>query len=82
MFHSKHPFAAMHAAARAVSGGPVYVSDAPGRSDGALLRRLVLPDGGVLRARAPARPTADCLFHDVMRDGRTALKVRPYLVPT
>ena len=30
MFHSKHTAAAMHAAARAISGGPVYVSDKPG----------------------------------------------------
>jgi raffinose synthase len=75
MFHSKHAAAALHAAARAVSGGPVYVSDRPGRHDFALLRRLVLPDGAVLRARLPGRPTADCLFADVSRDGATALKV-------
>ena len=75
MFHSKHPFAAVHAAARAVSGGPVYVSDSPGKHDSALLRRLVLPDGGILRAQLPARPTVDCLFRDVMNDGRTCLKV-------
>ena len=30
MFHSQHEFADMHAAARAISGGPIYVSDAPG----------------------------------------------------
>lgn len=69
MFHSKHPFAGMHAAARAVSGGPVYVSDSPGNHDADLLRRLVLPDGGIIRARVPARPTVDCLFKDVQRDG-------------
>ena len=75
MFHSQHSAAALHAAARAVSGGPVYVSDRPGRHDFPLLRRLVLADGGVLRARLPGRPTADCLFADVSRDGATALKV-------
>src|SRR5688572_412521 len=30
MFQSAHPMATFHAAARAISGGPVYVSDSPG----------------------------------------------------
>ena len=75
MFHSRHPAARLHAAARAVSGGPVYVSDAPGAHDFGLLRRLVLRDGRVLRALLPARPTADTLFEDPQRDGRSLLKV-------
>ena len=75
MFHTAHPAAGMHAAARAVGGCAVYVSDAPGKHDAALLRRLVLPSGAVLRALLPGRPTADCLFADVARDGRTALKI-------
>jgi raffinose synthase len=75
MFHSQHPAAGMHAAARAVGGCAVYVSDAPGKHDVQLLRRLVLPDGSILRALLPGRPTLDCLFTDVTRDGRTALKV-------
>jgi raffinose synthase len=75
MFHTQHPAAGLHAAARAVGGCAVYVSDAPGKHDAELLRRLVLPSGAVLRALLPGRPTADCLFADVARDGRTALKV-------
>ncbi|GIM11600.1 hypothetical protein Vretimale_15098 [Volvox reticuliferus] len=75
MFHSKHPAARLHAAARAVSGGPVYVSDKPGEHDFALLHTLVLPDGSVLRCSQPGRPTRDCLFADVLRDGKTLLKV-------
>jgi raffinose synthase len=75
MFHTAHPAAGMHAAARAVGGCAVYVSDAPGKHDAELLRRLVLPGGSVLRALLPGRPTADCLFADVARDGRTALKI-------
>ncbi len=65
MFHSAHPRGAFHAAARAVSGGPVYVSDAPDAHDTALLNKLVLSDGRVLRAdvaRAAEHPTA--LFAD------------------
>jgi len=79
MFHSKHPAAEAHAAARAVSGGAVYVSDYPGKHDFELLKRLVLPDGSVLRAALPGRPTADCLFSDVLRDNKSVLKVPPCL---
>lgn len=76
MFHSEHKGADLHAAARAVSGGPVYVSDKPGKHNFDRLKQLVLPDGSVLRALAPARPTRDCLFRDVTKDLRTLLKVR------
>jgi hypothetical protein len=75
-FHSKHEAAELHAAARAVSGGPVYVSDPPGSHDHGLLRKLVLPDGTLLRGQLPGRPTRDSLFADVARDGHSLLKVR------
>ncbi|CAN6165573.1 unnamed protein product [Urochloa humidicola] len=75
MFQSLHPAAEYHGAARAISGGPVYVSDKPGCHDLGVLRKLVLPDGSVLRARLPGRPTRDCLFTDPARDGNTLLKV-------
>ncbi|CAI8610360.1 unnamed protein product [Vicia faba] len=75
MFHSLHPAAEYHASARAISGGPVYVSDKPGNHDYDLLKKMVLPDGSVLRARLPGRPTADCLFNDPARDGVSLLKI-------
>ena len=75
MFHSKHPAALLHATARIVSGGGVYVSDKPGAHDFELLRRMVLPDGSVLRPLLPARPTKDILFADVLMDNKTLLKV-------
>ncbi|XP_051148473.1 probable galactinol--sucrose galactosyltransferase 6 [Andrographis paniculata] len=75
MFHSFHPAAEYHGSARAISGGPVYVSDAPGKHNFDLLRKLVLPDGSVLRARLPGRPTKDCLFSDPARDGVSLLKI-------
>lgn len=75
MFQSKHPGADLHAAARAVSGGPVYVSDRPGNHNFDVLKQLVLPDGSILRAQIPARPTRDSLFQNVLRDGKTLLKV-------
>ena len=75
MFQSKHPTALLHAVARAVSGGAVYVSDHPDKHDHELLKRLVLPSGRVLRAQLPGRPTLDCLFSDVTTDYSSALKV-------
>lgn len=75
MFHSLHPAADYHASARAISGGPVYVSDAPGKHNFELLKKLVLPDGSVLRARLPGRPSRDCLFSDPARDGVSLLKI-------
>ncbi|XP_010535857.1 PREDICTED: probable galactinol--sucrose galactosyltransferase 6 isoform X2 [Tarenaya hassleriana] len=75
MFHSVHPAAEYHASARAISGGPVYVSDAPGKHNFELLKKLVLPDGSILRARLPGRPTRDCLFSDPARDGISLLKI-------
>ncbi|XP_071723613.1 probable galactinol--sucrose galactosyltransferase 6 [Rutidosis leptorrhynchoides] len=75
MFHSLHPAAEYHGSARAISGGPLYVSDAPGKHNFELLKKLVLPDGSILRARMPGRPTRDCLFCDPARDGVSLLKI-------
>ena len=75
MFTSTHKDAGMHAAARAVSGGPLYVSDRPGKHDPELLRKLVLPDGTHLRCSQPGRPTRDTLFTDPNTDGQSALKI-------
>jgi len=69
MFQSAHPMAAFHAAARAVSGGPVYVSDKPGEHDFDLLGKLVCSDGSVLLADQPALPTLDSLLLDPAREG-------------
>lgn len=75
MFHSLHPAAEYHAAARAIGGCPIYVSDKPGEHNFELLRKLVLPDGSILRALLPGRPTWDCLFVDPNRDGKSLLKI-------
>jgi raffinose synthase len=75
MFQSGHEFGAYHAAGRAVSGGPVYVSDKPGSHDFALLNKLVCHDGRVLRCDGPGRPTYDTLCHDPTREN-VLLKIR------
>ncbi|XP_074287624.1 putative galactinol--sucrose galactosyltransferase 2 [Silene latifolia] len=75
MFQSKHEAADFHAASRAVGGCGVYVSDKPGNQDFEILKKLVLPDGSILRARYAGRPTRDCLFKDTVMDGKSLLKI-------
>lgn len=75
MFQSTHPCADFHAASRAISGGPIYVSDHVGKHNFELLKRLVLPDGSILRCAYYALPTRDCLFEDPLHDGKTMLKI-------
>lgn len=62
MFQTKHEYGNFHAAARALSGGPVYVSDRVGVHNFDVIRSLVDDDGNVLRAKNTALPTMDCIF--------------------
>lgn len=64
MFWTVHPNAVQHAVLRAVSGGPVYISDPVGRTDPSQLLPLVYHDGRLLRCERTAVPTADCLTQD------------------
>ncbi|CAN1320623.1 Probable galactinol--sucrose galactosyltransferase 5 [Linum perenne] len=75
MFQSTHPCAEFHAASRAISGGPIYISDTVGKHNFPLLKRLSLPDGSILRCEHYALPTRDCLFEDPLHDGNTMLKI-------
>ncbi|MED6159197.1 hypothetical protein PIB30_040054 [Stylosanthes scabra] len=75
MFQSTHPCAEFHAASRAISGGPIYVSDCVSKHNFKLLKTLVLPDGSILRCQHYALPTRDCLFVDPLHDGKTMLKI-------
>lgn len=75
MFQSDHPCAEFHAASRAISGGPIYVSDSVGRHNFTLLNKLVLPDATILRCQHYALPTRDCLFQDPLHDAKTMLKI-------
>ncbi|OMO67486.1 Raffinose synthase [Corchorus olitorius] len=75
MFQSTHQCAEFHAASRAMSGGPIYVSDSVGQHNFEVLKSLVLPDGSILRCQHYALPTRDCLFEDPLHDGKTMLKI-------
>ncbi|KAI9674868.1 MAG: DNA mismatch repair protein msh6 [Trizodia sp. TS-e1964] len=53
MFQTSHPWAAFHAAARCVSGGPIYVTDVPGKHDIALIKQMTAttPKGNTIILR-------------------------------
>lgn len=70
MFHSLHPWGFFHAIGRAVSGGPVYVSDRPKESDYDLLRRFLASDGKTLRCPQPALPVRGQIFEDPVAAGK------------
>lgn len=63
MFHSCDPLAGrMMAVSKALSGGPVYLSDAPDQFVGELIMPLCYADGRLLRPLAPATPLPESLF--------------------
>ncbi len=49
---------------RAISGGPVYVSDKLGRTRTEILKPLILSDGRILRPDNSATPTEDCIMQN------------------
>ena len=49
---------------RAISGGPIYVSDKIGRTRPEILKPLLLQNGRILRADESATPTEDCLLEN------------------
>lgn len=55
---------------RAISGGPIYVSDTLGRSRAEVLEPLVLKDGRILRCDNPAMPAKDCLTESPITSGK------------
>jgi len=60
---------------RAISGGPIYVSDMIDRSNADVFEPLVLSDGSILRCDRPAMPSYDCITQDCRTSGN-ALKLQ------
>lgn len=56
--------AAKNSLCRAISGGPIYVSDKIGRTRPEVLKPLMLQNGRILRADESATPTEDCLMEN------------------
>ena len=72
MFQTKHEYALYHASARAISGGPVYVSDRVDEHNFEIIKSLITDDGETLVTETTALPTEDCLFNTE--------KERPYKI--
>jgi hypothetical protein len=43
MFQTSHPYSSFHAAARCVSGGPIYITDEPGKHDMSIINQMTAP---------------------------------------
>ncbi|HEY0946674.1 MAG TPA: Sip1-related alpha-galactosidase [Opitutaceae bacterium] len=70
MFHSSDPVAAgAMARSKALSGGPIYLSDSPGQFRPELIMPLCFADGRLLRPLAPAQPLPDSIFEDPYESG-------------
>jgi raffinose synthase len=74
MFQSHDPNAEFHAVARAISGGPIYFTDEPGKEHPEILRNLIFSDGRLLMMDEPGQVTPDLLLTDVSLEP-TPLKV-------
>lgn len=44
MFQTSHPYSSFHAAGRCVSGGPIYITDEPGKHDIDLIHQMTAPN--------------------------------------
>lgn len=63
MFHSSDTISnKMMAISKAISGGPIYLSDRPAHFDKEVVAPLSFSDGKLLRPLAPAVPTEESLF--------------------
>lgn len=74
MFWTEHETATVSAVLRAISGGPVYVSDEVGKTNADELKPLVTPNGDVWRFDTAAMVTKD-LFYTECSSAETPLKV-------
>jgi hypothetical protein len=65
MFHSADPVAnRLMAVSKAMSGGPVYLSDAPENFVPGVITPLCYADGEIIRPIAPALPLPESVFND------------------
>ena len=69
MFWTEHEDNRQSALLRAVSGGPVYISDACGKTDPSILNRFLAADGSLLMCDSVGLPAADCLTVDALENG-------------
>ena len=70
MWWSDDEQAVKNSVLRAISGGPIYVSDRLGRSRPEIFAPLCFSDGRILRPDLVAVPTEDCLLTDMAHADR------------
>lgn len=73
MFMSHDPYALPHAVSRAISGGPIYITDIPGKTDEKIVKLLCFSDGRILRPDTPALPAPEVLYKNPYEE-KVALK--------
>jgi raffinose synthase len=69
MFQSGNTAGRYHAVARAVGGGPIYMTDEPGKQDYGVIKAACARDGSLPEAGLAA-VTRDCLFEDGASSGK------------
>jgi hypothetical protein len=69
--------AQLMAVARAMSGGPIYLSDEPENIDDTVLKPLTYKDGRILGTLAPAVPLPESLMQDPYTDGKSFNVIAP-----
>ena len=74
MFWTQHPDSVKHALLRAISGGPIYFSDKVGETNADILKPLAYANGELLMMNGSAKPTADCVFTDPLKQGYLKLQ--------
>ena len=70
MFWTDHEETGYSAIMRAVSGGPVYISDACGKTDRKMLDRLTRTDGSLLKCDGTPVLSMDCLTENRLANGQ------------
>ncbi len=69
MWWSDDDQAKKNAVLRAMSGGPIYMSDELNRSICDVIMPTVFSNGRIIRLKNPALPTRDCMFDDTENSG-------------
>jgi hypothetical protein len=78
MFHSNDSECGqVMAISKAMSGGPVYLSDCPDSFQHEVVLPLCYRDGELLRPLAPAAPVRECVFSNPFEDGEPYVVVAP-----
>ncbi|VVB06957.1 unnamed protein product [Arabis nemorensis] len=77
MFQSDHVCAEYHAASRAISGGPIYISDHLGKASHNfdLIKKFAFRDGTIPKCLHYGLPTRDSLFKNPLFDKESILKI-------